>query len=95
MHNIENINVAQEVYAAIASQLGLSAAEVAACIGSIESLGADSLDIVEIVMEIEEALQVEISDNEVDATYEGDTLPTVPALVALSERAHTHYHRRG
>ena len=50
----------------IAEQLGVSEEEIKPAASFIEDLGADSLDIVELVMAMEEEFEVEIPDEEAE-----------------------------
>jgi acyl carrier protein len=50
----------------IAEQLGVATDEVKADSSFIEDLGADSLDIVELVMALEEEFNIEISDEDAE-----------------------------
>ena len=50
----------------IVEQLGVSAEEVVPEASFIDDLGADSLDIVELVMALEEEYDMEISDEEAE-----------------------------
>ena len=59
-------NVEQKVKGIIAEQLGVAEAEIKATSSFIEDLGADSLDIVELVMAMEEEFEVEIPDEEAE-----------------------------
>src|SRR5208283_2219051 len=52
--------------ATIAEQLGVAADEVKPESSFIEDLGADSLDIVELVMALEEEFNIEISDEDAE-----------------------------
>ena len=51
----------------ICNQLGVDRAEVTSDANILDDLGADSLDVVELVMAIEEAFDLEIADEEVEA----------------------------
>jgi acyl carrier protein len=59
-------NVEQKVKSIIAEQLGVGEDEIKATSSFIEDLGADSLDIVELVMAMEEEFEVEIPDEEAE-----------------------------
>jgi acyl carrier protein len=54
------------VSAIIAEQLGVSKEEVRPEASFIDDLGADSLDIVELVMAMEEEFDIEISDEDAE-----------------------------
>ena len=58
--------VESKVREIISEQLGVSADEVTPEASFIEDLGADSLDIVELVMTFEEAFEIEIPDEEAE-----------------------------
>jgi acyl carrier protein len=59
-------NVEQKVRGIIAEQLGVAEDEIKNTSSFIEDLGADSLDIVELVMAMEEEFEVEIPDEEAE-----------------------------
>ncbi|MFP6640397.1 MAG: acyl carrier protein [Myxococcota bacterium] len=50
----------------IVEQLGVSREEVVAKASFVDDLGADSLDIVELVMSMEESFNIEIPDDEAE-----------------------------
>jgi acyl carrier protein len=50
----------------IAKQLGIEETEVSAQSSVVEDLGADSLDVVELIMAIEEEFDLEIPDTEAE-----------------------------
>ena len=56
----------QKVKTIIAEQLGVAEDEIKTTSSFIEDLGADSLDIVELVMAMEEEFEVEIPDEEAE-----------------------------
>jgi acyl carrier protein len=58
--------IEQKVKNIIADQLGVGEAEIKITSSFIEDLGADSLDIVELVMAMEEEFEVEIPDEEAE-----------------------------
>jgi acyl carrier protein len=58
--------VEQKVKNIIADQLGVGEEEIKQTSSFIEDLGADSLDIVELVMAMEEEFEVEIPDEEAE-----------------------------
>jgi acyl carrier protein len=58
--------IEQKVKNIIADQLGVGEEEIKTTSSFIEDLGADSLDIVELVMAMEEEFEVEIPDEEAE-----------------------------
>ena len=50
----------------IAKQLGIEEADVSAQSSVVEDLGADSLDVVELIMALEEEFNLEIPDTEAE-----------------------------
>lgn len=75
-------NIAERVIAIIAEQLGVEPEEVTMESSFIEDLGADSLDIVELIMALEEAFELEVPDED------AEKLTTVGAAVEYI-RQHT------
>jgi acyl carrier protein len=73
-------NVAEQVKAMIAEKLGVSVDEVVDSANISSDLGADSLDIVELVMDFESAFGIEISDDDA-----GDKISTVGDAVKYIE----------
>ena len=59
-------NVAEKVRSIIVEQLGVEADEVTPEVSFTEDLGADSLDIVELVMAFEEEFGIEIPDEDAE-----------------------------
>ena len=59
-------DIATKVREKISEQLGVAADEVTPEASFIEDLGADSLDIVELVMALEEEYDMEITDEEAE-----------------------------
>ncbi len=57
-------DVAQKVTNIIVEQLGVSAEEVKPGASFVEDLGADSLDLTELIMAMEEEFDVEIADDD-------------------------------
>ncbi|CAM3725171.1 acyl carrier protein [Corallococcus sp. ZKHCc1 1396] len=60
------VNVEAKIKSIIADQLGVGEDEIKPESSFIEDLGADSLDIVELVMAMEEEFEVEIPDDEAE-----------------------------
>ena len=63
---MSSTSVAEKVKKIIAEQLGVTEEEVHDDATFIEDLGADSLDIVELVMAFEEEFDMEMSDEDAD-----------------------------
>lgn len=69
----------QQVRAVVADQLGVDLSEVKSDASILDDLGADSLDVVEMVMTLEEAFDIEVPD---DAVEEMKTVSDVERYVA-------------
>ena len=57
----------QKVRSIVAEQLGVDLAEVRSDASILDDLGADSLDVVEMVMSLEESFDIEVPDDDVEA----------------------------
>jgi acyl carrier protein len=60
------MSVEQKVKQIIVEQLGVDEAQVDATASFVDDLGADSLDIVELVMAFEEAFEIDIPDEDAE-----------------------------
>jgi len=60
------MNIDKKIKQIIAEQLSISEEEVASEASFIDDLGADSLDIVELVMAMEEEFEMEIPDEDAE-----------------------------
>ena len=60
-------SVEEKIKAIIAEQLGIEEEEVVNSASFVDDLGADSLDLVELIMALEEEFGKEISDEEAEA----------------------------
>jgi len=58
--------VQEKVKQIIVEQLGVDEAEVTPTASFVDDLGADSLDVVELVMAFEEAFEIEIPDEDAE-----------------------------
>ena len=74
------VAVSSRIRYIISEQLGIAEDEITSDSSFMEDLGADSLDIVEVVLAIEEELGLEIPDSTVEE------LETVKSLVEFVER---------
>ncbi len=59
--------IEMQVRTILAEQLGLELSEIRPEANILDDLGADSLDVVEMVMSLEEAFDIEVPDEEVEA----------------------------
>ena len=74
------MSVAEKVKSIIVEQLGVEADEVTSEASFTEDLGADSLDIVELVMAFEEEFGIEIPDED------AEKIGRVPVAVSYIEK---------
>ena len=58
--------IQQQVISMIASQIGKNESEITLASQFIEDLGADSLDLVELIMSMEDEFDVEIADEDAE-----------------------------
>lgn len=72
-----NMNTIDKVKKLIADQLCISVDDIKDDANIIEDLGADSLDVVELLMSFEDEFKVSIPDEKLD------DLKTLPQIVAL------------
>ncbi len=69
--------------AIVAEQLGVDLADVTSNADILDDLGADSLDVVEMMMSIEDAFDIEVPDQELEAMRTiGDVERYVTAALA-------------
>jgi acyl carrier protein len=59
-------NLQERLYALLANQLGLEREELAPEAHILDDLGADSLDVVELMMAIEESFEIVVPDEDVE-----------------------------
>ena len=77
---IEEASSRKKILDIVTKKLELSADEITDVSSFSEDLGADSLDTIEIIMDVEEKFQITISD------LEGEKIRTFGDLVALVDR---------
>ncbi|MCZ6507871.1 MAG: acyl carrier protein [Acidobacteria bacterium] len=75
------MSIADSVKSIIAEQLGVDASQTTPEASFAEDLGADSLDIVELVMAFEEEFEIEISDDD------AEKIGTVKDAIAYIEKS--------
>ena len=73
-------NIAEDVKAIIVEKLGVDASEVTEGASFQNDLGADSLDIVELIMDFEKKFGIQIPDDDA-----GDKITTVGDAIKYSE----------
>ncbi len=59
-------DLSERIQTIVADQLGVELAEVTKDASILDDLGADSLDVVELVMTLEEAFNIEVPDEAVE-----------------------------
>ena len=62
-----SVPIAEQVRSLMSEQLGVERAEMRPDADILEDLGADSLDVVEMVMAIEDSFDIEIADEDAEA----------------------------
>jgi acyl carrier protein len=77
----------EKVKQIIVEQLGVDEAEVTDTASFVDDLGADSLDIVELVMALEEAFSIEIADEDVEtiSTFKDVDVETISTFKDVVE----------
>lgn len=75
-------NIKDEVRAIVAEKLGIELEQVIDSANFQSDLGADSLDIVELIMEFEQKFGIEISDEDA-----GNNIITVGDAISFIEKA--------
>jgi len=76
-------SVKEQVRALVCEQLGVDGAELTSEANILEDLGADSLDVVELVMAIEETFDIEVPDEDAEGMRTlGDVEKYVTSRVA-------------
>ena len=73
-------NIAEDVKAIIVEKLGVDASEVTETASFQNDLGADSLDIVELIMDFEKKFEISIPDDDA-----GDKITTVGDAITYIE----------
>lgn len=76
-----NTSIIQKITAIVSNQLGHSEDKIKPESSLVDALGADSLDIIEIVMYVEEEFDIEITDTETD--HFSNTIADLAELVEM------------
>ena len=74
-------NIAEDVKAIIVEKLGVDASEVTETASFTNDLGADSLDVVDLIMSLEDEFDLEVPDEQVE------NVKTVGDLVRFIEQS--------
>ena len=76
-------NIAEDVKKIIVERLGVDPAEVTEAASFQNDLGADSLDIVELIMEFEKVFDIEIPDDDASDSIStvGDAIKYIEGMV--------------
>ena len=61
-----SVDLSGRIQSIVAEQLGVEMSEVTKDASILDDLGADSLDVVELVMTLEDAFDIEVPDEEVE-----------------------------
>jgi acyl carrier protein len=61
-----SVDLSGRIQSIVADQLGVEASEVTKDASILDDLGADSLDVVELVMTLEDAFDIEVPDEAVE-----------------------------
>ncbi|UCE86425.1 MAG: acyl carrier protein [Deltaproteobacteria bacterium] len=64
--NVTVVNLSDQIRRVVADQLGVDTEELGPDARILDDLGADSLDVVELVMALEEAFDIEVPDEHVE-----------------------------
>ena len=84
--------VLERVTKVIVDRLGVDESEVKLEASFRDDLGADSLDVVELVMELEDEFEMEISDDDAEkVTTVGDTVSYIESKVTLIDIPHAAF----
>ena len=76
------MDLAERVYAIVSEQLGVEKESLVPEANLLDDLGADSLDVVELVMAIEEEFAIEVPDEDAETIRTlGDITSYIEALV--------------
>ena len=63
---VARVSLEEQIRRVVSDQLGVDAAELVADASILDDLGADSLDVVELVMALEEAFDIDVPDDHVE-----------------------------